>query len=106
MSNMFLNSLQIVFFHSFQGSKNFIITLRNPSLGAKIGSHSAAVANLTSGKQLDTSIKNKMTLVSYVTPKINLLCLILCYCYQVILSVITRVLTKTLIIFSSITVHV
>ncbi|ELU01061.1 hypothetical protein CAPTEDRAFT_224088 [Capitella teleta] len=30
-----------------QGSKNFVMTLRNPSLGAKIGDNGAAMANLT-----------------------------------------------------------
>ncbi|CAH1797885.1 unnamed protein product [Owenia fusiformis] len=30
-----------------KSSKNFIVTLRNPSLGAKIGEHSAAVANIS-----------------------------------------------------------
>ena len=34
----------------FQGPKNFIITLKNPSLGAKIGNRSAIVCNITKGK--------------------------------------------------------
>ena len=35
----------------FQGPKNFIITLKNPSLGAKIGNRSAIVCNITKGKR-------------------------------------------------------
>ena len=45
-------SLNVEFNHFilFQGPKNFIITLKNPSLGAKIGNRSAIVCNITKGK--------------------------------------------------------
>ena len=39
-----------IFYLYFQTSKNFIITLKNPSLGAKIGEHGAAVAYIKKGK--------------------------------------------------------
>ena len=44
---LFYNS---VLFCIQQGPKNFIITLKNPSLGAKIGTRSAIVCNITKGK--------------------------------------------------------
>lgn len=33
-----------------QGSKNFVVALKNPSLGAKIGNRSAVVCHINKGK--------------------------------------------------------